>query len=63
MKKQLKLSKDNVIEYDKVEIDDRKEIPTVTVTLEETAKLQADGWIVMNVYRQDGIKYYTLIKQ
>lgn len=63
MKKQLKLSKDNIIEYEKVEIDDRKEIPTVTVTLEETAKLQADGWIVMNVYRQDGIKYYTLIKQ
>jgi protein associated with RNAse G/E len=60
-KKVIKIDKDIVIDYDPIEV--KKESDTVIVSVEESMKLQKEGYNVINIYRENGIKLHVLVKQ
>ena len=61
--KTIKLDKDHTIEYDKVELHDVKESDEIVVdNIDECMKLQKSKYIVVNIYRENGIKKYVLVK-
>jgi len=49
------------IDYDKVEVKDKHE-EKITSDMVESYNLQKDGWIVVNMYRENNVKYHVLIK-
>jgi len=61
--KTIKLDKNHTIEYDKVELNNVKESDEIVVdNIDECMELQKSKYIVVNVYRENGIKKYVLVK-
>lgn len=66
MSKLKKIDKDVTINYDPIEdmeFVEKKEENTKIVSVSESMQLQKQGWLVINIYRVDGIKKHVLIKK